>query len=1029
MYINEVLQLDKVSGSIKKIDLFLAGCNKKSLEYYKAYCYRNLVLHEIGKTNEALKSLYGMVIDFAKMEDDAVISVCDAIISITMDVHRLDEASKYIQIKKHHLRVSNAILNTIDEIHLSMAKKEYSSAILGLNAYLADDITRDDMIWGYEQLAKIYYEIHEPAKFLDITNRLEKIYSESLNTNKLIEIYSIRLKLAYEAGNHVKVICDANRLLNEYDLPKEIKIKTVTLLMDCYLKSKDYRKAAIMESNYEEELKEVSSNTALEFSKVSLELYKQTNSLVSIKHYQDKINEYSQEKKKENHKKKQNKNAIIIPKIKEEQAESEPVYKPQEQIQVVAKDIPLVYVSNMYIKLEKIYSIINQLEGTTKFREILRLTCIELTKLISFEEAYFLYYDQQYAGFQYKKERVYDKKLLFEDIENTLNQAAISLEQEIYLSPDSSEYTKNIVDSAPYLTIPNGIAFPLWKEDNVYGSLAFFSSTPFLQEPMVYETLRLISQMLNRSFILELEQNEVRSANKKMFFLYENMSSGVKEIVDENIHLSYQAKEMLGSLEDTTLHEYSLHIHPEDLPIYTSTLEEVFKTLNSKTISYRYKKGAEYIHIKESIFPSFENGMILIYSLVENISSEIKIRDELMNLAYMNPTTKLFTELKLTVDLNELSNHRKLSLAVFEVYDFKLYEELYGINFSNQLIYAIAKTLKEVFINQFNVLSYHLEKERFAVVILDCNDKRTVDHILLEAFTKISTQIHDKNHRVSLLFRCGVYRVSKSATQLDSNKIIQYAYDALTLAKDNLLLSNQIKHYDSEEAKLKFNENSLITHISEAIDHNRIGVCYKQIVDITEGEVFAFDAYLSLDNYDIDASYVKQVIARRGLEEVLNKYLISNASKDLKMLKTTAKGELAILVDVHPKTIQQNFVSFLETQNTFYKTTKRNIIFFVSDTQSKQIEAAHLLGYQFASEDVFDIYKGIISYYVYDISKGFEVLKEIISLCKEKKVCLIVSNVKEKEELQKLKDMGIQYLYGPYYKKTIRMKKVIEKLS
>ena len=95
MYLNEVLKLDKVSGSIKKIDLFLAGCNKKSSDYYKAFAYRNIILHSLGKTNDALKALYGLVMDFSKLDSESVIAICDAIISITTDVKRLDQARKY----------------------------------------------------------------------------------------------------------------------------------------------------------------------------------------------------------------------------------------------------------------------------------------------------------------------------------------------------------------------------------------------------------------------------------------------------------------------------------------------------------------------------------------------------------------------------------------------------------------------------------------------------------------------------------------------------------------------------------------------------------------------------------------------------------------------------------------------------------------------------------------------------------------------------------------------------------------------
>ena len=100
MFLYEVLELEKTSSSIKKIDLFLAGCNKRSIDYFKAFCYRNMILHAIGKTNDALKALYGMVIDFPKMESNTIIVVCDAIITITLEINRLDQAKKYIQIKK-----------------------------------------------------------------------------------------------------------------------------------------------------------------------------------------------------------------------------------------------------------------------------------------------------------------------------------------------------------------------------------------------------------------------------------------------------------------------------------------------------------------------------------------------------------------------------------------------------------------------------------------------------------------------------------------------------------------------------------------------------------------------------------------------------------------------------------------------------------------------------------------------------------------------------------------------------------------
>ena len=188
MYLNEVLQLDKTMGSIKKIDLFLSGCNKKSIEYYKAFCYRNIVLHSIGKTNDALKALYALTTEFSKLGAEEIITICDAIIDITLSVKCFEQARKFIDEKKKHLKVSNAILNTKDEIRLAIGKHDYNRAIAELKGYLKEILTIEESCWGYELLANIYYEVHDYPSYLEIIPQLEKIYQDNLNTLKLIDL-------------------------------------------------------------------------------------------------------------------------------------------------------------------------------------------------------------------------------------------------------------------------------------------------------------------------------------------------------------------------------------------------------------------------------------------------------------------------------------------------------------------------------------------------------------------------------------------------------------------------------------------------------------------------------------------------------------------------------------------------------------------------------------------------------------------------------------------------------------------------
>ncbi len=1027
MYLNEVLQLDKTLSSIKKIDLFLSGCNKKSLDYYKAFCYRNIVLHSIGKTNEALKALYALVAEFPKLGSEEIITICDAIIDITLSIRFFDQARKYIDEKKKHLRVSNALLNTKDEIRLAVAKHDYNRAIIELKNYLKEILTIEEMTWGYEELSNIYYEVHDYQSYLETIPALEKIYQESLNTNRLIDIEYRKIEISYHEGNYIKVICEGNRFLNEYNLEPEILIKVATLLLNSYIYSKDYRKASIIESNYEEQLKNVSHMTALEFCKASLELYTQTNSLISMKHYQDLVQEYSQTKKRNKEQKAQL--DIVIPTVKEAGSpKEEPKSVPN--LHELTKNIAPVYVSNTYAKLEKLFSVVNNLEDSVKFREIFRTTMIELSKFIFFEEAYVLYYNHSYAGIHYKKERAYDKRLDYSMIENTINFLAIAQEQEVYLDLKSTEGLKNIVTQGDYETVFYGISLPLFKEDICYASIAFFSSSPFLEKDMAYETLKLVVQMLHHALATELKQNEIRTSNKKMFFIYEHMSSGIKELMEGHIHLSYQAKEILGSLEDLTEEDFKAHIHASDIARYEALVEDTKKYVSiNQSIEYRYKKNQDYIFIKETFFPYYEKGIMSLYSLIEDHSMVKKKEDELYQIAFTNPVSKLDSEVKLGMDIKECLKHRKLSLAILDIHDFKLYEELYGINFANQLIYAIAEEFKIYFLSNFNVSLYHLGFDRYAILFKDTNDKRSIDAMLLKSFDTVSKNLNILNDRIKLYLNCGVYRVSKSASLEDPNKVIDYAYDALNDAKRVATLEHHISHYDSEAAKLRFNENQLVTHISEAMDHNRLGILYKQLVDIEKKEVFAYVAHISLDNYDIDYSYMKQVIERRNLEELINKYVISSCSKELRLLHDTSKATIPILVSLTSKTIQANLVSFIEAQNSFYKMTK-HLIFYYASGLVPQLEELHSLGYKVASSNIMDVLKQTIDFFIYDIAQlGMTPLSELKALCENKKVELIVSNVSTKEELMELSKEGIQYVYGSYYKKSIRMKKVIEKLA
>ena len=177
MSLDEILQLDKVASSVKKIDLFVSQKTKFSKEYMKAIAYKGIVLHELGKTNDALKLLYEYVPDINKMDSEGVISLCSSIIEITLNVGAFDQAAKYIKIKQGYLPISRASEYIKDALTLYLAKKDYENAKLSLKEYLDDDITKEEEIYALEKLAEIYYMERDYDEYLKI---IPKLASNSL---------------------------------------------------------------------------------------------------------------------------------------------------------------------------------------------------------------------------------------------------------------------------------------------------------------------------------------------------------------------------------------------------------------------------------------------------------------------------------------------------------------------------------------------------------------------------------------------------------------------------------------------------------------------------------------------------------------------------------------------------------------------------------------------------------------------------------------------------------------------------------
>ena len=1047
MVLHDVLQLDKTQGSIKKIDLFLVSCVKLSDEYIIALAYKAIILDNIGKTNEALKILFSTVVNFKEMGVEGIIAICDAIIDICIKLERFDQVTKYIKIKHNYLPISKAVLHIKDNIKYYLAIKKYDDAKEELVKYINDDVTLEESIFAKEQLSNIYFFEHQYERYLEIIKDLESYYQSNLNLKKLSELGLNKIKIDFELGNYLKVIKNGNSYIKDDSISNIQKLTTATYLLKSYLYSNDYKRASIIESEYYDLIDEENKDISLDFCYAALDLYTKTNTIVSINEYKNKIKSLEALKKeiKKEKKKPQKETSVVIPVINEEieeeleevsksviykiEGKTAPVFNQKVVKQV--EQIRNVVVSESYQKLEGIFNTISELDLNLKFRELFRLCSIKICEVFNIEEIYILYYKRQYLGLHYKKERVYDKKLEFDNIENTFNYLSMNYSSEMFLDIEDENSNINIVANKPYEENTYGFVIPLNDSLKTFGSISFISKASFLENEMVYESLKLISSMLNARLLMSLEKDDLEFNHKKLYFVNNNMSSGLKEEMGGFIHFSPQACKILGVMENMLIDDFYFKIKTTDLINYRRIQEELYTLLSEGVeIEYSFKKDNDWIKVKERFYPMVYEGTIVIVSLIDDITEIEKNKNALIDLAYKNPISKMDTEVKLMVDLSAVIANKRLSLAVVDIVDFKIYRELYGYNFANQLIFAVGKELIASLESDFNVNLYHLESDRYVIVFNDVNDKRIIDSKLTQTFKKVSDALFKLNSRVNLSFYAGVYRLSRHSTIDEPAKILYYALDALDDAKDLAYGKHKIAHFDSDLHKKKFNENHLITHISESIDHGKLGLTYRQIINLFDNTVFAYNLVLNLDNFEVDYSYMDMVIKRRGLTIQLEKYSIFNLFKELKMLKEEVKGYITCFVTVSKPTLDEAFISYINTQQEFFKVPKEYIVFYVDDANHPVLKHLKEEGYRIASSNIIDVYNEYCDYYMFDYKKVSEDARnEIKELCKKHNIDCIYTRVDSKDDVDYTRSNNVDIIYGDYYKKAIRIKSLITKLT
>lgn len=1035
MLLNEVLSLEKISSSVRQIDIFMSKQKPNSYDYLKALSYKCLILHSLGKTKEAIKLLLGASLGFKTYDDRSIVAVCDSLIDIFIDIKNNEQALKYIDIKNEHLPQIDKEQYNYDLIRYYDMVGNRLDLKRNVVIYLNNDISDEKRIFAYEMLLKSERLDYEYDAFYETYEKLEDYYLKNFLYEKLGALRLEKAKVLFTEFKYDKALEFIDSYINDEITSIDIKISSACILLKIYLINNESRRAMILEATYHDFYLNASTSVALEFALVAKRVSETINNRVSVIEYEDKISELEnivkEQKKTEKKVAKRNININIIENNVKDEDSDDVIIKNETYIETLIDSEPnTIEVSNSYKSIEGILSCFVTRENI-KFREVFRNYGMEIEKKYGpCEMVIALTIDG--IGYHYKKDRVYDKIFCDSDLEGTCNNELINNTSKMYIyNVKESLFDKNIITKDEYKEeFKTIIGFRLLRNHEAVGSIIYEFFTDTFEDKLIYEGLKMLTNMLQIHLNKAIDSIDKAEEVSMREFIYNNTPNGIKCEIDHIITFNDQAKDILGiKYNEMDSYDYISLIDGNDAYKYRELYMSIYnRECDDTTIKYHINNR----HIKETIMVDRKN-ITKIYSVVEDITEATKINDKLVDLAYNDPLSKLKTKACLFNDLDLALENKKFAIAIISLANYKMYFDIYGYKFADDLVYAVGKTINSIKTLYKGLEVYHLENDKFLLLFNDSNDSRAILKYTKNILDKMSLELYNINKRLKMKFKAGIYRYTKSMTLRDKNKIIWYASEALIDAYNDD--NNSIAFYDEAKSKIRFRDSQIVLNISESIDNNLLKLKYQQIVNIKESLVEYYYASINMINFSIDDTYLEEVVSKRDIKDLVDKYLISHAIQEAKTFFSEANLYYKAMIPVHKSVmLDESFIPFLEKNLEFFKVPGKLFSFYIIDDIPKDmnnvIGLLKKMGILCACDSFEFAMRNLCSIYMCDVKRYnpelIDVLKES---CDKLSIKLYAKNISDEDDIALCKDKGIDYVYGDYFSNKYTLNDLLKDVS
>lgn len=407
--------------------------------------------------------------------------------------------------------------------------------------------------------------------------------------------------------------------------------------------------------------------------------------------------------------------------------------------------------------------------------------------------------------------------------------------------------------------------------------------------------------------------------------------------------------------------------------------------------------------------------------LEEKINEKTK---ELKNAFLIDSLTNLPNRLQLMDDLKNTRHLDSRHLALINIDSFKNINDLYGYAFGDKVLIEASNRIEKFCQNKNHI--YKLPNDEFAIFTTQVITQDDFIKSIKSLLVNLQEHTFDiDNESIFISFSSGIAS--------NQDQLLVKASGALQLAKID---SNTIVIYDdSLDTKEQISKKlEILAILKDAIANDRVTPYYQPIYNIKTGTITKYEALIrviSLDGRVLTPYAFLDIAIKSKIYPELTRIMLDKTFEYFKDKEFDFSLNLSILDIKNPETMKliedklKNYdasrVTFeiLESDKIESYSELKNFINIIKQYKSKMAiddfgsgysNFAHILELKV---DFLKIDASLVKNILYDINSKV-IVKTIIDFATNIGLQTIAEFVEDRDSLELLKDMGVDYIQGYY---------------